>query len=59
VLSVSTSNPTPEAEPGWPEMSPEERDELRRDFEEARESIERGEPGIPMDEVLPRYRRAG
>jgi hypothetical protein len=54
-----STKPPPKDDRGWPEMTPEEREELRRDFEEAREALERGDPGIPMDEVLPRYRKTG
>jgi hypothetical protein len=61
---MNASVPPPEEEEsvvaGWPEMDPEEEEEVRREFDEARAAMERGEPGIPMDEVLPRrLRRAG
>lgn len=46
------------AEDAWPEMSPEEEAELRRDFAEGDEEYRRGEC-IPADEVVPRLRQAG
>ena len=42
----------------WPDLSEEERVELRRAFAEANEEYPRGE-GIPSAEVLPRLHRAG
>jgi hypothetical protein len=43
---------------GWSDLTEEERAELRRDFVEARERHAQG-LSVPLDEVLPRYRRAG
>ena len=51
-----TREPVPNA---WPDLSQEEREELRRELAEARAELEDGVPGIPMEEVLPRYRKAG
>ena len=47
------------AEHAWPLMSPEEEEELRQDFAQAEEYEQNGVPGLLVDEVLPRYRRAG
>jgi hypothetical protein len=45
---------------GWSHLTPEQRAELDERFAEARAAIERGDPGIPMDEVLPRrFAKAG
>jgi hypothetical protein len=44
---------------GWSHLSDEQRTELDRRFAEARAAIERGDSGIPMDEVLPRFGKTG
>ena len=44
---------------GWSDLDEEERTELRAAFAEAHENYRNGVPGIPVDEVLPRFRRAG
>jgi hypothetical protein len=64
---ASTSPPTEgahdvkpaNAEHAWPQMSPEEEEELCRDFVQAEEDEQKGVPGLSVDDVLPRYRRAG
>ena len=50
----------PDAEPSddWSDLSEDEIAELRRAFAEADENRRNG-VGIPIDDVLPRYRRAG
>jgi hypothetical protein len=48
-----------EAPDGWSDLSEEERTELRQEAAAARENVRNGVPGIPLDEVLPRYRQAG
>jgi hypothetical protein len=53
-------SPVPDDAPdGWSDLTDEERAELRRDFDEAREDMRNGVRGIPLDEVLPRYRQTG
>jgi hypothetical protein len=58
---MSASNPPPPVpdENAWPEMSAEEEAELQLAFAQAEEDQRNGVLGIPIDEVLPRYRRAG
>jgi hypothetical protein len=43
---------------GWSHLSEDERAELRAKYTAARARRAEGR-GIPMDEVLPRYRQAG
>jgi len=64
MFPMSASNPPPaspdESIPdGWSDLTPEERAELDADFAQAEENIRNGVPGIPIDEVLPRYRQTG
>jgi hypothetical protein len=51
---VDGDEPIPD---GWSDLSEEEREEIHREADEAMAAIERGDPGIPMDDVLPRYRK--
>jgi hypothetical protein len=53
---VDGDEPIPD---GWSDLSEEEREEIHREADEALAAIERGDPGIPMDDVLPRYRKTG
>jgi hypothetical protein len=60
LLFMNASNPTPEdISDGWSDLTEEEREAIRQAFAEAEEDERNGVPGIPMDEVLPRYRQAG
>ena len=43
---------------GWSDLTEDERAELRAAFDQARENHRNG-VGVPRDQVLPRYRRAG
>ena len=58
-MSNSPAPPEQPAPDGWSDLTDEEREELRREYAEAREELQQGDPGVPLDEVLPRYRRAG